>query len=76
MSKNRSKKFAEFLYKRLENMSKKPDRILRDSSVREALQALEPTGDTQNRQKEYVVKSCRYAVSLWLEDLFCLSYCG
>ena len=56
MSKNRSKKFAEFLYKRLENMSKKPDRILRDSSVREALQALEPTGDTQNRQKEYVVK--------------------
>ena len=56
MSKNRSRKFAEFLYNRLEHMSKNPDKILHDSSVREALQTLEPTGDIQSRQKEYVIK--------------------
>ena len=56
MSKNKDKKFAEFIYNRLEGMPKKPDKILYDSSVREALQTLEPTGDTQRRQKEYVIK--------------------
>lgn len=56
MGKNRNKRFAEVLYNRLERMSKKSDKILHDSSVREALQTLEPTGDTQKRQKEYVIK--------------------
>ncbi len=60
MRKNKHKKFAEFIYNRLERMSKKPDKILYNSSVREALQTLEPTGDTSVRQKAYVIKK------LWL----------
>ena len=53
MRKKRKKGFAELFYNRLERMHKKPDKILYDNSVREALQTLEPAGDTQSRQKEY-----------------------
>lgn len=53
---SKSKKFAELIYKRLEKMLKKPNKILHDSTVREALQTLEPAGNTQIRQREYVMK--------------------
>ena len=56
MRKDKNKKIAEVIYNRLEGMSKKPDKILYDSSVREALQTLEPVGDVRIRQKEYVIK--------------------
>ncbi len=56
MRKNRNRKFAEFIYNRLEKMSKKPDKILYDSSIREAFLTLDPAGDTQSRQKEYVIR--------------------
>lgn len=56
MRKNKNKKFAELLYNRLERMPKSSNKILHDSSVREALQTLEPIGDTQSLQKEYVIK--------------------
>ncbi len=49
-------KFAERIYDRLEKLHKRPDRILYDSTVREALQTLEPAGNTRKRQREYVIK--------------------
>lgn len=48
--------FAKWIYKKLEGMRRKPDRILYNRMVREDLQTLEPAGDTPKRQKEYVVK--------------------
>ena len=79
MRKKRKKGFAELFYNRLERMHKKPDKILYDNSVREALQTLEPAGDTQSRQKEYVMKKlslcgmvvvCGLAISviLWIKE--------
>lgn len=56
MSRNKNKKFAELIYNGLEKMQKKPNKILYDNTVREALQTLEPAGDIQGRQKEYVLK--------------------
>lgn len=49
-------RLARWLYARLEAMQKKPDKILYNSAVREDLQTLEPAGNTQQRQKEYVLK--------------------
>lgn len=49
-------RFARWLYHRLEQMQKKPDRILYNSAVREDLQALEPAGDIPARQQEYVIR--------------------
>lgn len=49
-------KLAKWIYGRLENMRRKPGWILYNSAVREALQTLEPAGNTLKRQKEYVVK--------------------
>lgn len=73
------KKIAEFIYNRLDNMSKKPDKILHDGAVHEALQALEPAGDTQRRQKEYVIRKLSLCIMviiggltlsflLWIKD--------
>lgn len=73
------KKIAEFIYNRLDNMSKKPNKILHDGAVHEALQALEPAGDTQRRQKEYVIKKLSLCIMviivgltlsllLWIKD--------
>lgn len=73
------KKVAEFIYNRLDKMSKKPNKILHDGTVHEALQTLEPAGDTQKRQKEYVIKKlslCAAVVAgglilsllLWIKD--------
>ena len=56
------KKIAEWIYNRLDKMSKKPNKILYDGVVHEALQALEPTGDTQKQQKEYVLKKLSLCV--------------
>lgn len=72
-------RFAGWLYSRLEAMQKKPDKILYNSAVREALQTLEPAGDTSKRQKEYVIRKlsvcslivvCGVALSfvLWIKD--------
>lgn len=49
-------KLGEWIYEKLENMRRKPGWILYNGVVREALQTLEPAGNTQKRQKEYVVK--------------------
>lgn len=49
-------KFANWLYQRLEFMQKKPTGILYNSTVREDLQTLEPTGNISGRQKEYVIQ--------------------
>ncbi|MDE7267181.1 MAG: type II secretion system F family protein [Lachnospiraceae bacterium] len=73
------KKIAEFIYNRLDNMSKKPNKILHDNTVHEALQALEPAGDTQKRQREYVIKKLSLCIIviivgltlsllLWIKD--------
>ena len=48
-------RFAGWLYARLEAMQRKPDKILYNSAVREDLQTLEPAGDTQARQRAYVI---------------------
>lgn len=48
-------RFAGWLYARLEAMQRKPDKILYNSVVREDLQTLEPAGDTQARQRAYVI---------------------
>lgn len=72
-------RFAGWLYSRLEAMQRKPDKILYDSAVREALQTLEPAGDTPKRQKEYVIQKlsvcslivvCGVVLSLvlWIRD--------
>lgn len=79
MRKDKTNQFAKLIYNRLERMSKKPDKILYDNSVREALQTLEPAGDTQSRQKAYVIKKislCGFivvggfilSVLLWIKD--------
>ena len=47
---------AKWLYGRMERMHRKPDSILHNSAVREDLQTLEPAGNTQERQKEDVIK--------------------
>jgi len=73
------KKVAEFVYNRLDKMSKKPNKILYDGAVHEALQALEPAGDTQKRQKDYVLRKlslCILVIAsgltvsllLWMKD--------
>ena len=73
------KTIAEWIYNRLDKMSKKPNKILYDGTVHEALQALEPTGDAQKRQKEYVLKKLSLCVFiivgglmlsliLWIKD--------
>lgn len=51
-----SDRLAKWLYSKMERMAKKPDRILNNSAVYRDLQTLEPTGNTQKRQKEYVIK--------------------
>lgn len=48
--------FAKWVYQLLENMHKKPNKILYNNAVREDLQTLEPTADISGRQKEYVIK--------------------
>ena len=63
------KKIAEFIYHRLDNMSKKPKKILYDGAVHEALQALEPAGDTQRRQKEYVIKKLSLCIMIIIVGL-------
>lgn len=73
------KKIAAFIYNKLDQMSKKPNKILYDGTVHEALQALEPAGNTQNRQKEYVIKKLSLCIViivggltlsflLWIKD--------
>ena len=70
---------AKWLYGRLERMHRKPDRILHNSAVREDLQTLEPAGNTQERQKDYVIKKLSvcsmivvigviFSVALWIKD--------
>ena len=70
---------AKWLYGRLERMHRKPDRILYNSAVREDLQTLEPAGNTQERQKDYVIKKLSvcsmivvigviFSVALWIKD--------
>lgn len=72
-------KLAGWLYARLEAMQKKPDKILYNRAVREDLQALDPAGNVQQRQKEYVL--CKLSVcslivvcgvilsiALWIKD--------
>ena len=49
-------KLAIWMYHKMECMKKKPDKILYNSTVREDLQTLEPAGNTQQRQKEYVLR--------------------
>lgn len=49
-------RFAQWLYRRLESLPRKPDKILYNSAVREDLQTLEPAGNTIMRQREYVIK--------------------
>ena len=70
---------AKWLYGRMERMHRKPDSILHNSAVREDLQTLEPAGNTQERQKAYVIKKlsiCSMIVvsgviisaALWIKD--------
>lgn len=47
-------KLGIWLYKVLEAMPKKPDKILHNDAVRQDLQTLEPAGNTPKRQKKYV----------------------
>lgn len=79
MKKNRNNRLGEFLYSRIEKKADKSNRVLYDNSVREALQTLEPVGDTQSRQREYVIKKlslCGAIVAgglllsalLWIKD--------
>lgn len=49
-------KLAGWLYGRMEGMKRKPSHILYNSVVREDLRILEPAGNTEKRQKEYVIK--------------------
>lgn len=39
-------RFAQWLYRRLESLPRKPDKLLYNSAVREDLQTLEPAGNT------------------------------
>lgn len=50
------KTLAKWIYKILENLNSSPNNILNSSTVRENLQTLDPTGDIQNKQKEYVLE--------------------
>jgi len=72
-------KLAGWIYARLEAMQKKPDKILYNRVIREDLQTLDPAGNTQQRQKEYVL--CKLSVcslivvfgvilsiALWIKD--------
>lgn len=59
-------KLAGWLYGQLEAMDKKPDRILHDNAVRDDLQALEPAGNTAERQKEYVIKKLSICIMIVL----------
>ena len=70
---------AKWLYGRLERMHRKPDRILHNSAVRDDLQTLEPAGNTQERQKDYVIKKLSicsmivgigviFSIALWIKD--------
>lgn len=70
---------AKWLYGRLERMNKKPDSILHNSAVREDLQTLEPAGNTQARQKDYVIRKLSicsmivvigvtFSIALWIKD--------
>lgn len=70
---------AKWLYGRLERMRRKPDKILHNSAVREDLQTLEPAGNTQARQKDYVIKKLSicimivvigvtFSIALWIKD--------
>lgn len=57
-----TERIADAIYGRLEKMRNRPDKLLYDSNVRDALQTLEPAGDTQKRQKEYVIKKLSVCV--------------
>lgn len=70
---------GKWLYHKLENMQKKPDRILYNGAVREDLQTLEPAGDTARRQREYVIGKLSVcgiivicgvvlSIALWIKD--------
>ena len=48
-------KLAEKLYKWLEHLPRKPDRILHNHNVREDLMTLEPTADISAKQREFVM---------------------
>lgn len=65
MLRNRNKKFAEFIYDRYK-------KILQSNAVREALQTLEPAGNTQSRQREYVIKKLSLC-SIIVASGLCLS---
>lgn len=72
-------KFAGWLYSHLEAMQNKPDKILYDRAVCEDLQTLEPAGNTQQRQKEYVLRKLSVcslivvcgvilSIALWIKE--------
>ncbi len=48
-------KFAAKLYKWLEHLPRKPDKLLYDHNVREDLMTLEPTADISVKQREFVM---------------------
>lgn len=72
-------KLAGWLYHKLEAMQRKPDKLLYNNAVRQDLQTLNPAGDVQKRQKEYVIKKLSLcsltvlcgvllATVLWIKD--------
>lgn len=72
-------RLAKWLYHKMEHMKNKPDKILYNSTVREDLQTLEPVGNTQQRQKEYVLRKLALcsmvfivgvvlSLALWLKE--------
>ena len=63
-------KLAHWLYETLENMSKRPDIILYNSKVRQDIQTLEPAGNTQKRQKEYVLKKFSLCILILIAGVF------
>lgn len=74
-----SDKLARCIYSRLEAMHKKPDWMLHNRMIHEDLRTLEPAGNTDKRQKEYVIKKmsvcsmvmvCGVVLSavLWITD--------
>lgn len=50
------KLFAQWLYKQLETMDRKPNKLLYHTVVREDLQTLDPVSNIAQKQQDYVVK--------------------
>lgn len=72
-------KIARWIYLRLERKHKKPDGILYNRAVREAILTLDPAGNTQKQQKDYVIKKFStcimivvigvlFAAAVWIKD--------